>query len=156
MEVEIMALLETVQSPVHDLRLMMGKLQQFLTLICYMSVTGYDGKSRGFAFCTFIEEDGCKKCKEKLDGYEFMGKKMVVNISTPATRLFVGSIPKDKTKEQFETEFKRIGVDNVSILFHRFLWFSWFNHSVSSVMIASAIKCQNLITVCNSDTSGNR
>ena len=156
-----MALLETIQSPVHDLRLMMGKLQgkyyiDLLYHITYMSVTGYDGKSRGFAFCTFIEEDGCKKCKEKLDGYEFMGKKMVVNISTPATRLFVGSIPKDKTKEQFETEFKRIGVDNVSILFHRFLWFSWFNHSVSSVMIASAIKCQDLITVCNSDTSGNR
>ena len=78
---------------------------------------GYDGKSRGFAFCTFIEPDGCTKCKEKLDGYEFMGKKMVVNISTPATRLFVGSIPKDKTKEEFENEFKRIGVDNVSILF---------------------------------------
>ena len=82
-----------------------------------MIVLGYDGKSRGFAFCTFIEDDGCKKCKEKLDGYEFMGKKMVVNISTPATRLFVGSIPKDKTKEEFETEFRRIGVDNVSILF---------------------------------------
>ena len=149
-----MALLETIQSPVHDLRLMMGKLQEFLNIILrsdYISVTGYDGKSRGFAFCTFIEEDGCKKCKEKLDGYEFMGKKMVVNISTPATRLFVGSIPKDKTKEQFETEFKRIGVDNVSILFH-----SWFNHSVSSVMIASAIKCQDLITIGHSDTSGNR
>jgi len=103
MEVELIALLETVQSPVHDLRLMMG----------------YDGKSRGFAFCTFIEEDGCKKCKEKLDGYEFMGKKMVVNISTPATRLFVGSIPKDKTKEEFETEFRRIGVDNfVEIIMH--------------------------------------
>ena len=82
-----------------------------------MIIAGYDGKSRGFAFCTFIEEDGCKKCKEKLDGYEFMGKKMVVNISTPATRLFVGSIPKDKTKEEFETEFKRIGVDNVSVFY---------------------------------------
>ena len=80
-------------------------------------IAGYDGKSRGFAFCTFIEEDGCKKCKEKLDGYEFMGKKMVVNISTPATRLFVGSIPKDKTKEEFENEFKRIGVDNVSVFY---------------------------------------
>ena len=47
-----------------------------------------------------------------------MGKKMVVNISTPATRLFVGSIPKDKTKEEFENEFKRIGVDNVSEFFY--------------------------------------
>ena len=110
-----MALLETVQSPVHDLRLMMGKfivrvfhvevlsiVRNLQTFGINMIIPGYDGKSRGFAFCTFIEEDGCKKCKEKLDGYEFMGKKMVVNISTPATRLFVGSIPKDKTKEEFE------------------------------------------------------
>ena len=109
-------------------------------------LSGYDGKSRGFAFCTFIEEDGCKKCKEKLDGYEFMGKKMVVNISTPATRLFVGSIPKDKTKEEFENEFKRIGVNNVSVffLFHSSQGstdFSRFYHSVTTVMIASAIKC---------------
>ena len=130
MEVELMALLETVQSPVHDLRLMMGKfivrvfhvevlsiVRNLQTFGINMIIPGYDGKSRGFAFCTFIEEDGCKKCKEKLDGYEFMGKKMVVNISTPATRLFVGSIPKDKTKEEFETEFKRIGVDNVSVFY---------------------------------------
>ena len=51
----------------------------------------------------------------------------MVNISTPATRIFVGSVPKDKTKQEFEAEFRRIGVTNVSI------YFSWFYYSVTSV-----------------------
>ena len=87
----------------------------------HINILGYDGKSRGFAFATFIEEDGCQKCKDKLDGSQFMGKKLVVNISTPATRLFVGSVPKDKTKEQFEEEFRRCGVTNVSYCFDKLI-----------------------------------
>lgn len=88
-EPEIVPLLETIpDATIYEIRLMMG----------------YDGKSRGFAFVTFIEDDAATKCKEVLDQREFMGRKLHVNVSIPATRLFIGSIPKDKTKEEFEAE----------------------------------------------------
>ena len=43
-------------------------------------------------------------------------KKIVVNVSTPATRLFVGSIAKDKSREDFLAEFEKIGGTNVSFI----------------------------------------
>lgn len=46
---------------------------------------------------------------------QFMEKKLHVNVSIPATRLFIGSIPKDKTKQQFEEELTNNGVSTVSI-----------------------------------------
>ena len=42
---------------------------------------GYDGKSRGFAFVTFFEDEGCTNCKTALEGKEFMSKKLHINIS---------------------------------------------------------------------------
>jgi len=97
-EPEICEMLENANLNLHELRLMMG----------------YDGKSRGFAFASFKDEDGCRQCKEKLDGCEILGKKIVVNVSTPATRLFVGSIAKDKSREDFLAEFEKIGGTNVT------------------------------------------
>jgi len=97
-EPEIVEMLENSGLRLHELRLMMG----------------YDGKSRGFAFASFKDEDGCRQCKEKLDGHEILGKRIVVNVSTPATRLFVGSIAKDKTREDFLAEFEKIGGTNVT------------------------------------------
>ena len=48
-----------------------------------------------------------------------MGKKLHVNISRPATRLFVGSVPKDKTKEEYHQELIRNGVTTVkNIIMH--------------------------------------
>jgi len=88
-EPQLIPLLEEVEgATIFEVRLMMG----------------YDGKSRGFAFVTFIEDEAAAKCKETLDQREFMGRKLHVNVSIPATRLFIGSIPKDKNKEEFEAE----------------------------------------------------
>ena len=51
-----------------------------------------------------------------------MGKKLHVNISRPATRLFVGSVPKDKTKEEYHQELIRNGVTTVkNIIMHEAL-----------------------------------
>ena len=48
-----------------------------------------------------------------------MGKKLHVNISRPATRLFIGSVPKDKTKEEYHQELIRNGVTTVkNIIMH--------------------------------------
>jgi RNA recognition motif-containing protein len=88
-EPHIVPLIEEVEgATIYEVRLMMG----------------YDGKSRGFAFVTFLEEDGAVRVRHALDQREFMGRKLHVNVSIPATRLFIGSIPKDKTKGQFEAE----------------------------------------------------
>jgi len=90
-EPQIVPLLEEVEgATIYEIRLMMG----------------YDGKSRGFAFVTFCEEGAAMKCKEALDQREFMGRKLHVNVSIPATRLFIGSIPKDKTRDEFEAELR--------------------------------------------------
>ena len=45
----------------------------------------------------------------------FMEKKLHVNVSIPATRLFIGSIPKDKSKQEFEQELTNMGVSTVSV-----------------------------------------
>lgn len=50
-----------------------------------------------------------------MDQREFMGRKLHVNVSIPATRLFIGSIPKDKTKEEFEAELIANNVEKVKI-----------------------------------------
>lgn len=94
-EPDIWNLLEEVpEATVYEIRLMMG----------------YDGKSRGFAFVSFVEDGAAQRCKALLDTKQFMEKKLHVNVSIPATRLFIGSIPKDKTKQQFEEELTNNGV----------------------------------------------
>ena len=103
-EPEIVKLLDPIPDlTIKELRIMMG----------------YDGKSRGFAFVTFEENDGAERCKKHIEGKSFMGKKLHVNISRPATRLFVGSVPKDKTKEEYHQELIRNGVTTVkNIIMH--------------------------------------
>jgi RNA recognition motif-containing protein len=78
-------------------------------------------QSRGFAFVTFVEENGAEKCKAALDQREFMGRKLHVNVSIPATRLFIGSIPKDKTKEEFIAELGANNVEQVKATKHWFI-----------------------------------
>lgn len=80
---------------------------------------GYDGRSRGFAFVVFEEADGGARCKEILNEFEFMGKKLHVNVSKPIKRLFVGSLLRDKTKEDYWEEFMKNGVHSITdIIMH--------------------------------------
>ena len=98
-EPDLMSMLNMIpDSTVHELRIMMG----------------YDGRSRGFAFVVFEEENGAEKCKEVLHGYEFMGKKLHVNVSKPIKRLFVGSLLRNKTKQEYLEEFERNGVSTIT------------------------------------------
>ena len=114
---------------------------------------GYDGKSRGFAFVSFVEDGAAQRCKALLDTKvekfkywralktfkQFMEKKLHVNVSIPATRLFIGSIPKDKTKQQFEEELTNNGVSTVSI----YSIISNVEFAKSAEVIASVWKCSN-------------
>ena len=70
---------------------------------------------------------------------QFMEKKLHVNVSIPATRIFIGSIPKDKTKQQFEEELTNNGVSTVSI----YSIISDVKFAKSAEVIASIRKCSN-------------
>ncbi|XP_013416723.1 heterogeneous nuclear ribonucleoprotein Q [Lingula anatina] len=77
-----------------DLRLMMDPLT---------------GLNRGYAFVTYCDKEGAQEAAKQLDNYEIKpGKKIKVNISVPNVRLFIGNIPKNKSKEDIMEEFGKI------------------------------------------------
>jgi RNA recognition motif-containing protein len=67
------------------------------------------GLNRGFCFTTFCDKDGAQEAVKQLDNYEIKpGKRLKVNISVANLRLFVGNIPKSKSKEEIEEEFRKL------------------------------------------------
>ncbi|RWS15544.1 heterogeneous nuclear ribonucleoprotein Q-like isoform X3 [Dinothrombium tinctorium] len=67
------------------------------------------GFNRGYCFITYCNKEGAQKAQEKFDSYEIRkGKPLKVNISVPNLRLFVGNIPKSKTKEEIYQEFSKL------------------------------------------------
>lgn len=76
-----------------DLRLMMDPM------------TGFN---RSFAFITFYDREGAAEAVKQMNNYEIRpGKTLKVNISVANVRLFVGNIPKNKSKEEILEEFKK-------------------------------------------------
>jgi len=66
-------------------------------------------RNRGFAFCCFTNNQDAQKCVNELDNYEIRpNKSLGVCLSQSNCRLFVGSIPKTKTKDEIFTEFDEI------------------------------------------------
>ena len=43
----------------------------------------YSGRSKGFGFVTFADDDGAKKAIEELNGKEFDGRELKVNEAKP-------------------------------------------------------------------------
>ncbi|XP_078279439.1 heterogeneous nuclear ribonucleoprotein R isoform X2 [Rhinoraja longicauda] len=89
-----------------DLRLMMDPLS---------------GQNRGYAFVTFCNKDAAQEAVKLCDNCEIRpGKHIGVCISVANNRLFVGSIPKNKTKENIMEEFSKVteGLTDV-ILYHQ-------------------------------------
>ncbi|XP_062857827.1 heterogeneous nuclear ribonucleoprotein Q [Trichomycterus rosablanca] len=77
-----------------DLRLMMDPLS---------------GLNRGYAFITFCTKEGAQEAVKLCNNHEIRpGKHLGVCISVANNRLFVGSIPKSKTKEQILEEFCKV------------------------------------------------
>ncbi|KAJ8358518.1 hypothetical protein SKAU_G00150430 [Synaphobranchus kaupii] len=92
--------------PIWDLRLMMDPLS---------------GLNRGYAFVTFCTKDAAQEAVKLCNNNEIRpGKHIGVCISVANNRLFVGSIPKSKTKEQIVEEFAKVteGLNDV-ILYHQ-------------------------------------
>ncbi|KAG7331885.1 hypothetical protein KOW79_005854 [Hemibagrus wyckioides] len=77
-----------------DLRLMMDPLS---------------GLNRGYAFITFCTKEAAQEAVKLYNNREIRpGKHIGVCISVANNRLFVGSIPKSKTKEQILEEFAKV------------------------------------------------
>jgi len=66
------------------------------------------GLNRGFCFTTFTDRNGAAEAVKQLDNHEIRkGKHLKCNISVANLRLFVGNIPKSKTKEEIVEEFEK-------------------------------------------------
>jgi len=77
-----------------DLRLMMDPMS---------------GLNRGYAFITFTNREEAYEAVKQLNSLEIVsGKALKVNVSVPNTRLFVGNIPKSKSKEDIVNEFQNL------------------------------------------------
>ncbi|EHB08902.1 Heterogeneous nuclear ribonucleoprotein R [Heterocephalus glaber] len=104
-EDELVPLFEKA-GPIWDLRLMMDPLS---------------GQNRGYALITFCGKEAAQEAVKLCDSYEIRpGKHLGVCISVANNRLFVGSIPKNKTKENILEEFSKVteGLVDV-ILYHQ-------------------------------------
>lgn len=103
-EDELVPLFEKA-GPIWDLRLMMEPLS---------------GLNRGYAFITFCTKEAAQEAVKLCNNYEIRpGKQIGVCISVANNRLFVGSIPKSKTKEQIVEEFSKVteGLSDVILYF---------------------------------------
>ena len=91
-EDSLIPLFETT-GKIWDLRLMMDPMT---------------GKNRGYAFLTYCEKSSASEAAKKYDGHEIVpGKSLKVNVSVANTRLFLGNIPKSKTKDEILEEIKK-------------------------------------------------
>ncbi|CAI4228109.1 unnamed protein product [Auanema sp. JU1783] len=66
------------------------------------------GRNRGYAFLTYCEKSFASEAAKKFDGHEISpGKTLKVNVSVANTRLFLGNIPKSKSKDEILEELKK-------------------------------------------------
>uniref|UniRef100_A0A8C6SK28 Probable RNA-binding protein 46 n=1 Tax=Neogobius melanostomus TaxID=47308 RepID=A0A8C6SK28_9GOBI len=69
----------------------------------------FSGENRGYAFVMYINRDGAQRAIQMLDNHEIRpGKYIGVCVSLDNCRLFIGSIPKDKRKEEILEEMKKV------------------------------------------------
>jgi len=75
------------------------------------------GKNRGFGFCSFVTKDEAEKCVEKCDNHPIRpNKHLGVCLSQSNCRLFVGSIPKNKSRDEIFEEFKPLCDDLTDVI----------------------------------------
>jgi len=67
------------------------------------------GQTRGYGFITYCETEAASEAVTQLQNYEIRSGKppLKVNISIANVRLFVGNIPKNKSKDEIKEEFSK-------------------------------------------------
>lgn len=94
----------------------------------------FSGENRGYAFVMYTTREAAQRAIQLLDNYEIRpGKFIGVCVSLDNCRLFIGSIPKDKKKEEIQEEMMK-----ASILLHTFESSSgWVVHFLSNLGLVS-------------------
>ncbi|VUZ51333.1 unnamed protein product [Hymenolepis diminuta] len=89
-----------------------GKIYMFRLMM------DFSGCNRGYGFCIYTNREDTRKAVQKLDGYEIRKSKALgICFSVDNCRLFVGGIPKTKTKEEIFIEMSKVteGVRDVIV-----------------------------------------
>ena len=82
--------------------------EKFGTIYELRLMMDYDGQNRGYAFVTYTNSDDATKAIKHLDDYEIRpGRHIGVCKSIDNCRLFVGGIPKDKSREEIMAEISK-------------------------------------------------
>ncbi|XP_076839164.1 putative RNA-binding protein 46 [Brachyhypopomus gauderio] len=69
----------------------------------------FSGENRGYAFIMYTTREAAQRAIHLLDNYEIRpGKFIGVCVSLDNCRLFIGSIPKDKKKEEIQEEMMKV------------------------------------------------
>ncbi|KAI4891315.1 hypothetical protein NFI96_033525, partial [Prochilodus magdalenae] len=69
----------------------------------------FSGENRGYAFVMYTTREAAQRAIHLLDNYEIRpGKFIGVCVSLDNCRLFIGSIPKDKKKEEIQQEMMKV------------------------------------------------
>ncbi|MCJ8747670.1 hypothetical protein PDJAM_G00155950 [Pangasius djambal] len=69
----------------------------------------FSGENRGYAFVMYTTREAAQRAIALLDNYEIRpGKFIGVCVSLDNCRLFIGSIPKDKKKEEIQEEMMKV------------------------------------------------
>ncbi|KAM9836867.1 putative RNA-binding protein 46 [Aulostomus maculatus] len=69
----------------------------------------FSGENRGYAFVMYTSRDASQRAIQMLDNYEIRpGKYIGVCVSLDNCRLFIGSIPKEKRKDEILEEMKKV------------------------------------------------
>ncbi|XP_034021032.1 probable RNA-binding protein 46 [Thalassophryne amazonica] len=80
-----------------------GKIYEFRLMM------EFSGENRGYAFVMYTNRESAQKCIQMLNNYEIRpGKFIGVCVSLDNCRLFVGSIPKDRRKDEIMDEMKKV------------------------------------------------
>jgi len=99
-EDELIPVLRTI-GDIHELRLMMD----------------FSGTTRGFGFVSYFKPEDANKAVAELNNFEIRpGKKIGVCLSIDNCRLFIGGIPKMKSRQEIMDEMSNITEDVVDVI----------------------------------------
>ncbi|KAF3698169.1 putative RNA-binding protein 46 RNA-binding motif protein 46 [Channa argus] len=88
-----------------------GKIYEFRLMM------EFSGENRGYAFVMYTNREAAHRAIQMLDNYEIRpGRFIGVCVSLDNCRLFIGSIPKDKRKDEIVEEMKKVTEGVVDVI----------------------------------------
>lgn len=83
--------------------------EQIGPIYMFRLMLDFNGTNRGYGFCLYTNKEDARKAIEKLNNYEIR-KSVTLGVcsSVDNCKLFIGGIPKNKTREEILEEMQRI------------------------------------------------